>query len=115
MNSIKESSVEGLKGALKRQAVLLREIDHRVMNNLQLVSTLLLLQSRRSDGRARETLGCVLGRVNAIAAVQRQVYRTEAAELIDLAALVADLAGQLAAAAGRSEIAVELALEPVII
>ncbi|MEO8114446.1 MAG: sensor histidine kinase [Phenylobacterium sp.] len=115
MNSIKESSVEDLKCALKRQAALLREIDHRVMNNLQLVSTLLLLQSRRSDGPARETLGCVLGRVNAIAAVQRQVYRTDSAELLDLAALAHDMVGQLAAAAGRRDVVVDLDLEPVIV
>lgn len=64
--------------ALTQAALLAQEIDHRVMNSLQLVSGLLILQSKaKLDGDTKLQLMQAAGRVNAIAMVHRHIYLTE--------------------------------------
>lgn len=61
-------------------------------NNLQLISSLILLQARRLEHpRAREALRSVLERVNAIAIVHRRLFQAEDMERFDLALFVHDL------------------------
>ncbi len=63
---------QALREALDEQTVLLREVHHRVKNNLQIVGSLLSLQAQRSDDPAtREALLDALVRVDAIALGQR--------------------------------------------
>ena len=65
-----EAGAGALEEALAEKTALLHEVDHRVKNNLQLVASLLLLQSRRmSDPSARDALRSMLERVSAIATV----------------------------------------------
>ena len=92
---------------------LLQEVDHRVKNNLQLISSLILLQSRRTeDPAARQALRTVLERVNAVTTVHRRLFKGDV-QRFDVADFVRDLCGDLAAAAGRSDIEVSLRLEHV--
>lgn len=64
--------------ALAQAALMAREIDHRVMNSLQLVSGLLTLQSKaQPDSDAKVQLKQAAGRVNTIAMVHRHIYLTE--------------------------------------
>lgn len=64
--------------ALTQAALLAQEIDHRVMNSLQLVSGLLTLQSKaQPDGDTKLQLMQAAGRVNTIAMVHRHIYLTE--------------------------------------
>lgn len=64
--------------ALTQAALLAQEIDHRVMNSLQLVSGLLTMQSRAlPEGDAKVQLKQAAGRVNMIATVHRHIYLTE--------------------------------------
>ncbi len=56
--------------ALETQAILMREMQHRVKNNLQTVASLLSLQMRRAEtAEAIELLGLSAARVESIAAV----------------------------------------------
>jgi two-component sensor histidine kinase len=105
---------KALQRALRQKTALLHEVDHRVKNNLQLIASLILLQSRRTaDPAAREALNGTLERVNAIATVHRRLFRSEDVERFDLAAFVRDLAGHLQAASARPEIDLRLELERV--
>lgn len=64
--------------ALTQAALLAQEIDHRVMNSLQLVSGLLTLQSKaQPDDDTKLQLMQAAGRVNTIAMVHRHIYLTE--------------------------------------
>jgi two-component sensor histidine kinase len=102
-----------LADALAQKDVLLHEIDHRVKNNLQLIASLILLQSRRTaDPAARAALKTVLDRVTAVATVHRRLFQGDPLRF-DVADFVRDLAGDLAAAAGRDDLQITLDLDHV--
>lgn len=104
----------GMDEALKQTTTLLHEVDHRVKNNLQLIASLLLLQSRRvEDETARRALRGMLERVSAIATVHRRLFQSEDLERFDVAEFVRDLTADLMAASGRGEIRMHLDLERV--
>ena len=92
---------------------LLREADHRVRNDLQLISSLVGLHARRAEGEAARTAFQALGRrFGAVSLASRHLVRRGGQEWTDAAALVRDLARDLSPPAG---VGVELVLEPVII
>ncbi len=67
-----------ISGALKEKDTLLREIHHRVKNNLQLVSSLLSLQSRYvEDPEALEVLNSGKSRVRSMALIHQDLYNRE--------------------------------------
>lgn len=69
---------EAIKKALSQKDILLREIHHRVKNNLQLVSSLLTLQSRSiSDETALEALNEGKARVRSMALIHQDLYNKE--------------------------------------
>jgi hypothetical protein len=74
---------QALRDALDEQTVLLREVYHRVKNNLQIVGSLLSLQAQRSaDPAARAALLEALVRVDAIALGQRFMQAQEEEEQV---------------------------------
>lgn len=100
--------------ALEQKTALLNEVDHRVKNNLQLISSLLLLQSRRAgDEATRAALRRTLERVTAIATVHRRLFQGEAIDRFDFAEFVRDLVGDLTGAAAQPGLEVSLDLEPI--
>ena len=74
---------------LKENQMLIREGDHRVMNSLQLVQSILSLQSRKvSNEEARAQLDMASSRVLAIATVHKQLYLTGSLEEIEIDAFL---------------------------
>jgi len=103
-------------GALERLAERHREVEHRVKNTLQLISSIVLLQGRRaSDDAARQALRAVQQRVAAISVAHRHVGWSDEAEQVALAPLIREIVGDLAGSAGREGVAIDLDLEPVAI
>jgi two-component sensor histidine kinase len=73
--SAMSSKVDGL---LEQKEFLLRELQHRVMNSLQILSSLLLMQSRHAQSdETREQLKKARDRVLSMGTVYRHLYRTE--------------------------------------
>lgn len=114
-SSAAKASGDPLEEALAQKSALLHEVDHRVKNNLQLIASLILLQSRRTpDEAARAALKSVLERVTAVATVHRRLFQNDPLRF-DVADFVRDLTADLAAAAGRDDLDVVLDLDHVAI
>lgn len=65
-----------IEKALGEKELLLREIHHRVKNNLQIISSLLSLQSRQiHDPKALEALQEGRNRVNSMALIHKNLYQ----------------------------------------
>lgn len=100
----------------KEREVLAQEIDHRVHNNLQVITSLINMQMRRlAPGEARDALARCRSRVLAIAFTQQQLYRTKDFAQVRFDRYLRGLVNEIlaAAATGLDRVRVELAIEDV--
>ncbi|MGX8013208.1 histidine kinase dimerization/phosphoacceptor domain -containing protein [Mesorhizobium sp. ORM8.1] len=113
--AVKERTKE-LEAALEIQTTLLHEVDHRVKNNLQMVSSLILMQSRATEDEAvKRSLRTMLERIEALSTVHRRFYQSKDVSNFDVSDFARDLVSDLLAASGRSHVGSKLDLAPVIV
>jgi two-component sensor histidine kinase len=84
------------EASLKQKEILLKEVHHRVKNNLQMISSLFSLQAELiTDPAALEIFRESQARVRAIASVHQRLYQSSDLSMVDvsgyLRALVVDL------------------------
>jgi len=90
-----------IEAALEEKKVLLREVHHRVKNNLQIVSTLLSLQkAKASDPGEFRALTESQSRVRSMALVHEKLYQTGNLARVDFGDYVQDLVAQVFRAYG---------------
>ncbi len=89
-------SREQIKASLKEKEVLLREIHHRVKNNLQVISSLLNLQAEStSNKQALEMFKDSQSRVKSLALIHERLYRSSDLARIDFTEYIRALAADL--------------------
>lgn len=87
---------EQVRLARDRAEAMLREVNHRVGNSLQLVSSFMSLQLRQlSDEGARRALREAQARIEAVAHVHRRLYTSSNMATVDLDEYLAGLVGEL--------------------
>ncbi|HEY2773220.1 MAG TPA: histidine kinase dimerization/phosphoacceptor domain -containing protein [Candidatus Binatia bacterium] len=98
-----------LERSLAEKEILLREIHHRVKNNLQIISSMLSLQSdRSSDDEMRQVFHESEIRIRAMALVHEQLYRSGDLSRVDLARYLETLARQVIRYFGRDDCHVDV-------
>jgi len=87
---------EQVKKSLKEKEVLLKEIHHRVKNNMQIISSLLNLQaSTTGDSAVKEKFNQCRSRIKAMALVHDRLYRSSSLSKIDFSNYIQTLATHL--------------------
>ncbi|MEZ7135169.1 sensor histidine kinase [Komagataeibacter sp. SM21] len=93
-----------LERAQARQELLLKEMHHRVKNNLQIVASLLNLQAGRiRQPAAREEFAQARDRVRALATLHRYLYADGELYSLNMQSFVRELCGQIMHAIGESD------------
>ncbi|MBI4804874.1 MAG: PAS domain S-box protein [Desulfovibrio sp.] len=106
---------EAMAASLKEKEVLLREIHHRVKNNLQIVSSLLSLQSQ--GGRAasvQDVLTESKGRIMSMALIHEQLYSSHDLSQIQVDVYLSQLLPRLLTTySGKKDISLDLEFSPI--
>lgn len=92
----RKQAEEKIKQSLKEKEVLLGEIHHRVKNNLQIISSLLDMMSTRT--KSKETLESFTearNKINTIALIHNQLYRSDSFDKIDIVKHIQELINHL--------------------
>ena len=96
----------------ERLATLLREVHHRVKNNLAIVASLLRLQANRlADPEAARAVRDSQQRIEAMSLLHQSLYQTDDVRAVDMRRYVADLVQSLSAAYSYTAADFDLALE----
>jgi len=110
-----EESEQSMAAALDGQRRLVREVHHRVKNNLQVIASLLSIHGRSAEtAEARSAYGAIGRRVGALAIVHRHHYaEMEESRGLSLRPLLSELSAELRAGAPESArgLAIELEVE----
>jgi len=103
---------ERLKASLLEKDVLLKEIHHRVKNNLQVVHSLLNLQSNQTtDAATLDVLRDSQNRVRSMALVHETLYRSPDLARVDFAEYASSLAAHLAQSYRIDSAAIQLSVQ----
>ena len=87
-----------LHDSLAQKDTLMREIHHRVKNNLQVISSLLSMQQRAlTDPAARAAMSDTRQRITALALIYRALYQGPDLKKVDLRPFLEELTAQLVA------------------
>ncbi len=105
---------EQMKSSLLEKEVLLKEIHHRVKNNLQVISSLMSLQADSvTDRTARTVFLESRHRIRAMAVVHEKLYRSDNLARVDFDEYLVAVAGELFRSFGSARIAQRFDVESV--
>ncbi|WP_448190233.1 sensor histidine kinase [Azospirillum sp. sgz301742] len=106
-----EDANHRLEGALADKEILLKEVQHRVKNNLQVICSLLRLQAARLDDRSRVAFDESLRRIQSMSLVHELLYRSVEPGRINFAEYLRQLCDTLARASGPTPVRVTVEAE----
>ncbi len=114
MAQIITKAEERREADLRDKEVLLKEVHHRVKNNLQLIASIMNMQSRAAKTEeTRETLAVLQQRVRGLAMLHRTLYTTPDLSTVNGADLMRMVADDVSRTIGAEGVKIELELEDV--
>ena len=112
---VRAEATAAQEGVLREKDLLMQEVHHRVKNSLQLVRTLLHLQSRMVGPEVREQLDIAAGRIQTIGAVHHRLYEGDSVGETDAAAYLRGLLDDMAAMLDTGSRTLDLDAEPMLL
>lgn len=104
---------ERLEASLVEKDTLLREIHHRVKNNLQSIWGMMQFErSRIGDDYAKTRLEVIMERILVLGAIHQQLYESASLSRIDLASHLGELVARVGASLEPDRITFQLDVEP---
>lgn len=102
-----------MRKALNHAVLLRQEVDHRVKNSLQSLSSLVRLAMRNAESdETQKALSTMQSRIGAVAMLHEELYRTDAGPVIDLGRYVGNL-GRHFTEIAPEKVTVEIECHPV--
>jgi two-component sensor histidine kinase len=102
------AQIEQFENQIRDRDMLMRELQHRVKNNLQLVTALVRLEARSAAEGEQVALSRLASRIDALAVLYRTLSAENAAPDIDLGQYLSDIATAVMQASATAEIAIDL-------
>ena len=88
---------EYLKKSLEEKDILLREVHHRVKNNMQIISSILRMQSRNiEDPKLKDVLQESQNRIHSMALIHENLYNNKSLADIKFSSYIKSLSGNIA-------------------
>lgn len=113
--SINNTELENAKAQLEKSVqvkeTLLKEIHHRVKNNLQLVMSLLYIQSKEKDKNMDDFLEISQSRIIAMALIHENLYQTEDLSKVDFKEYASSLTQSIIASYNNLQKDIQLIIE----
>jgi two-component sensor histidine kinase len=107
-----EQSESTLAATLAEKDVLLKELQHRVKNNLQMITALIRMEARNAQQREEgERFDRLAGRVDARTILYRSLSDTNADETVDLGTYVSQIASAVMAAHAMEGIRLDMKVD----
>ncbi|RDW12061.1 sensor histidine kinase [Paracoccus thiocyanatus] len=109
---------EAMEAAVDEKTVLLKEVHHRVKNNLQLIASIINMQIRVIDHEdARRVLRSVQDRVASLATIYRNLYQAEHLDSVQADRLIHDIINQMtnASVGPGAGLRIDTRLEPLVL
>lgn len=103
---------EDLQHRIQEKDTLMRELQHRVKNNLQMITALIRIETRNlPKGATGEQFDRLAGRVESLALLYRSLSDTESGEIIDLGVYLSEIAAAVMRAHAVEGIRLDLKID----
>ena len=116
LNDIRErrQAEDVIKRSLEEKEVMLKEIHHRVKNNMQVISSLLSLQAKGvADSTVKAMLEESRNRVSSMSLVHEKLYQSKDLAYIDFKDYLQSLVAGIANTYKRHDVVISVDMEPV--
>jgi two-component sensor histidine kinase len=99
MNEYSEKELKNINQKLvdknSENIVLIKEVHHRVKNNLQIIISLLRLQKHELNEESKEKFDEAINRIMAMSIIHKKLYQTEELSKIDVESYIQELINEI--------------------